>query len=301
MAIPSFVAESTGFTDAGGAWSGISYAPTAVGNIIVLQILQDGTTSAAVTLTGVSSGLQALDGTSSALTYIGEFAGGGCRQYLWIGRAAATTNQNVSGGNSTSEDIYGRFYEFTNVSTGTTLATVIENGTAGATVTSSGTSNTAADAGVTTLGVDRLALNFVAVNDDNAISAFTGMTGGTWRLVTTYADSGGTDGAIALQASDASIDQANAADFNEIFGGSGTNEEQAQSFTAPLTGKLTTVAPLLIKTGTPTDDIIVELRSDNAGVPSSTVLASETIPSASLADARNTFTLNASVTSGTLY
>jgi hypothetical protein len=87
---------------------------------------------------------------------------------------------------------------FYNVSTGTTLASVIENGTAGATVNVTGTSNTAADASVQTLGPDRLALNFLAINDDNAFAGFTGQSGGTWTLGHTVAEASGTDGATAM-------------------------------------------------------------------------------------------------------
>ena len=75
----------------------------------------------------------------------------------------------------------------------------VKNGTAGATANEVGTSSTAADAGVTTLGSDRLALNFVAVNDDNAIAEFSGEAGGEWSLLGTYAESSGTDGAVGLQ------------------------------------------------------------------------------------------------------
>jgi hypothetical protein len=42
------------------------------------------------------------------------------------------------------------------------------------------TSTTIADASVTTTAADRLAVNLVSVTDDNALDAFTGMTGGTW-------------------------------------------------------------------------------------------------------------------------
>ena len=122
----------------------------------------------------------------------------------------------ITGGNIGGNDIYVRVYEFTNVSTGTTLATVIENSTAGNATNGVDTSATASDTAVTTLGPDRLALNFVAVNDDNAISAFTGETGGDWTLaVAPYAESTGTDGAIGLQA-------ATMATADTINGGTGS-------------------------------------------------------------------------------
>jgi hypothetical protein len=55
------------------------------------------------------------------------------------------------------------------------------------------------DAAVVTNDVDRLAINLVGVNDDNALVAFAGMTGGTWVSRATYVEGGGTDAALQLQ------------------------------------------------------------------------------------------------------
>lgn len=203
MAAPTYDSATIGTTDAGGAWGSSSFVAVGVGDLLILHVFQDGATSGAV---GVSTfvGVENLAGTDNQMDYLGEFPVGNPTagySHLWIGRALSTTGGGVnSGTNSTSEDLYIRTYSFKNVSTGTTLATVIENGTAGSTANGVGTSNTASDTAVTTLGADRLALNFVAVNDDDAISAFTGETGGDWTLaVAPYADAGGTDGAIGLQ------------------------------------------------------------------------------------------------------
>jgi len=201
MAAPSYMYTGAGATDAGGAWS---YNASLGGDfVIILQILQDGSTTGAVALTSVNAGMANLAGTDAAMTYIGAFAVGSptaALQHLWIARQTGFVSLSVGGTNSTSEDLYIRAYAFGYVSTGTTLATVIENGTAGATANGVGTSNTAADTGVTTLGADRLALNFVAVNDDNAIAQFSGQSGGTWvEAVAEYAESSGTDGAIQMQ------------------------------------------------------------------------------------------------------
>ena len=58
-----------------------------------------------------------------------------------------------------------------------------------------------ADTGVTTLGADRLALQFVAVDDDNPMDAVhRRCTGGTWaEAVAEFASATGTDGCIQLQ------------------------------------------------------------------------------------------------------
>ena len=209
MAAPTFVAASTGATDAGGAWTATCHAPGAAGRIIILQVLQDDVnigdaTPGSVTVTSITNA-ENLAGTDNVLTFIGEFQTGlasGINGYqlLWIGRSLSTSAPVVTGANSSTNDVYWRFYEFQDGNTGTTLAAVIENGSAGATTTSQDTSVTASDASVQTLGADRLALNFVAVDDDNAIAVFTGESGGDWtEAVAEYADGTGTDGAIQLQ------------------------------------------------------------------------------------------------------
>ncbi len=203
MAI-SYITASTGATDAGGAFTATGSAPGAAGRIIILQIVQDGTTDGAVTFTSATN-IENLAGTDNAWTAIGEFSVGAsdeARQYLWIGRSLSTSAPTFTGGNSTSEDVYFRMYEFSGVSVGTTLATVIENVTAGTATGAFATSTTVADVGVTTLGPNRLALNFIATNDDPQaaeLTAMTGETGGDWTYpVAAYGDSGGTDGTIAL-------------------------------------------------------------------------------------------------------
>lgn len=199
MAAPSYRSSSSGQTDAGGTWSFTLAAGAVNGSFLIIQMLQDGATSGAVALTS-STHIFDLAGSAGA-TYLGAFAVGASSeaiQHIWIGRTDST-GCTIGGTNSTSEDLYVVCHAFDNVSAGTTLGTVIENGSAGATANGTGTSNTAADTGITTLGPDRLALNLIAVNDDNAIATLSGQTGGTWaEAITEYAEASGTDGAIAL-------------------------------------------------------------------------------------------------------
>lgn len=204
MAAPTYNGAQIGATDAGGAWS--YNLSTGIGDVYIVQVLQDGATSGAVAATTFGAGVANLAGTTSAMDYLGEFPVGASSealQHLWIGRGVAAGG-SIAGTNSTSEDLYIRQYRFATVRTiaggGISVATVIENGTAGATVNSTGTSTTVADASVTTLGADRLAVNLVAANDDIALDAFTGQSGGTWvEAVAEYAEASGTDGAIQLQ------------------------------------------------------------------------------------------------------
>lgn len=205
MAAPSYVGQNTGATDAGGAWT-VTGTGQSIGVVCILQVLQDGATNGAVTLTSATN-IEDLAGTDNQWTAIpgpngdGSFPVGAsaARQFLWIGRTINTSAQTATGGNSTSEDLYMVIYYFTDVSTGTTLATVIENGTAGSTVNEVGDTATASDASVTTLGSDRMALNLLAINDDNFVgSSFTGQSGGTWARRNSYAEPSGTDGALVL-------------------------------------------------------------------------------------------------------
>lgn len=209
MAAPSFVVGTTfgGATDAGGAWSLSSgNSPATIGDIILLAILQDGSSANnAIAITGTGAGVvENLAGTDNTWTQIGTvgFAVGSPTAaflYLYLARVIGTGSLlTYSGTNSGSDDIYAKAWEFTGVSTGTTLATVIENG-GGTTGTVVGTSATASDAGVTTNGADRLAVNILGINDDNPFTTFTGMTGGTWvDSGDGYADATGTDGAVYM-------------------------------------------------------------------------------------------------------
>lgn len=210
MAIPSQRQSSTGATDAGGAWSYTCAAPL-TGNVLVVSFLQDGTTNGAITSV-VGTNIENLAGTDNAWTQVTGPNGDGswpvgnpaaARQFIYIGRALSTSQPTISGANSTSEDLYIQANEFNDVSTGTTLATVIENSTAGNAVNGTGTSTTVSDTGVTTLGTDRLALNLIAINDDaSGLAAFAGASGGTWSQLSLYEDASGTDGTVSVQAAD---------------------------------------------------------------------------------------------------
>lgn len=204
MAAPTYVTASAGTIDISGAWTATGPAPGAAGRIVILQVVQDGTSDGSVTFTSATN-IENLAGTDNQWTAIGEFSVGStdqARQYLWIGRSLSTSAPTFTGGNVSGEDIYYRMYVFDGVSTGTTLADVIENGSAGTALNGTGTSTSVADTGVTTLGSDRLALNFIAVNDDPQgaeLTAMTGETGGDWTYpVAAYGDAAGTDATIAL-------------------------------------------------------------------------------------------------------
>lgn len=204
MAAPSTPGTPVaGVTDAGGAWTFTpDFAGSAAGNVIIVQIFQDGATTGAVTVTGASN-IENLAGTDNAWTTIVADSPCGSPtsglQHLFIGRLLSTTDPTISGGNSTSEDVYIQAYMFTNVNTGTTLSDVLENSSAGSTVNAVGTGTSITDTGVTTLGSDRLALNFVGADDDATGlngATMTGMSGGTWDPFRGFESSTGTDGSV---------------------------------------------------------------------------------------------------------
>lgn len=204
MAI-AFVKATAGETDATGPWSYTITAPAAAGNLIIVQVFQDATSANnAISITSATNveNLAGTDNVFTALAATGSDVGSAAAgyQYIFIGRALNLSAIVITGGNSGADDIYIRAYEFSGVVKGTTLATVIENSTAGSFANGAGTSTTCADTGVTTLGADRLALNFVALADDAmGLAAFAGQSGGTWALpVAIYETATGTDATLGL-------------------------------------------------------------------------------------------------------
>lgn len=206
MTIPTFWlrAGELAITGTGATSVTASFDEIVSARIVIVQVTQDGTAADAA-ISSVHANIANLAGTASAMTSIGTFPIGNpaaAKQLLWIGRTTATVPITASVCSLTSsggDDLYVEIVTFQNVSTGTTLATVIENGSAGSTASESGTGTTVNDVGVTTLGVDRLACNFVGINDDaTGIAAFAGASGGTWSLRSQFESSTGTDGTVVL-------------------------------------------------------------------------------------------------------
>lgn len=206
MAAPSY--DTSGSAGAGaviqtGSANVTSSSPGAIGKLFMLQVLQDGTTGTPSVATGAAGRYEDLAGTDDALTSLGAFDVGSAvaaRQHVWLGRSLSSTSVINVSVTTPGDDLYCRIFFFLNTSTGTTLSTVIENGSAGSSANGAGTSTTVADTGVTTLDVDRLAVNLIGINDDlTGIASFTGETGGNWTQDISFESSTGTDGTIALQ------------------------------------------------------------------------------------------------------
>jgi len=298
---PTPVQASTGTTDAMGAWSHTAAAPDQAGNVYIVQVLQDGTNATRPSITSVTNA-ENLAGTDNVLTYIGEFPVGSATigyQHLWIGRALNTSAMVITGANAGNDDVYVRVFEYADVNVGTALADVIENVTAGSTTNNADTSATIADADVTTLGPDRLCLNFVAGTDDNSLDPFTGETGGKWvESFQEYADSAGTDGVISQQtAFICSFGTSKGLTLTDsIQGTGGTFEELAQRFNL-VTLTVASVYVVIRKIGDPTDKLIIEFQTDSGGLPSGTRTGtSSSIDSLDLTTKFRTYRLSATAT-----
>lgn len=205
MALPTWLSSAGGQAlTASGTINAGSMGTGNVGDIIIVQIMQDGTGTTATATPGTTN-IEDLAGTDNALTFIGEYAVGSptaAKHILYIGRTTITGAVSCDLTTSSGDDCYCNLHRFQGVNAGTTASTVYENGSAGFATNEAGTSTTVPDAAVITLGADRLALNFVGINDDlTGLAVFTGMSGGTWVLpgaTAQFESSTGTDGTVAM-------------------------------------------------------------------------------------------------------
>ena len=214
MAAPAYVGAGAGTLATTSTPVTVSKASCTAGNFIIVQVFVDG---GGIASTSSVTNIEALDGTDSSLS---EFVASGLssadvgipdagNHFLFCGRVMADGTCSVAVADTLGGvDCYMRMYEFSGVHTGTTRQSVVENGAVDfstlvglSSIATLGTSTTVDDTSVTTNGPDRLALNFIAINDDNdaELTAMTGETGGDWTYpVTAYGSATGTDGAIGL-------------------------------------------------------------------------------------------------------
>lgn len=226
---PIFLDAAAGAIDIAGAWSYTCQAPQQANNLIIVQLLQDGTTAGAVTVTGATN-ITSITGGANAWTALKtEQAVGSASaalQSVYAGRSTGTSAPTISGGNSTSEDVATRSYQFWNVNTGATVNSIIENSTAGTATNGAGTSTSVADTAVVTTSTNRLACNFIAVGSANRASeltAMSGASGGTWAYaVAAYGTAAGLGATLALTtatlASSGTIDGATDAITSSAWG-----------------------------------------------------------------------------------
>ena len=122
MAVPTFVGAGSGvIIETGSAAVLPDTVSVNTGDLLILQVLQDGIASATPTITP-AAGIANLAGTASAMTVIGvdKAVGSNARQHIWVGRKAATGTASVTVATA-GDDLYCRMYVFRGVATGTTL------------------------------------------------------------------------------------------------------------------------------------------------------------------------------------
>lgn len=314
MAAPRFIQASAGATDATGAFTFTGTASGTIGDLVVLQIVIDGTGAISwgtITPSNVNDLSGAAGWTLVGTWNIGSAATGQMRVYLGRRTSSSSAPTFAASANTSGDDVYGLMYEFRDVSAGTTLAEVIENSTAGSTANAAATSTTCSDVGVTTLGPDRLALNFVGLTDDAmGLAAFAGETGGDWVLpVAIYETATGTDATVALMTS---VGPWTVGFTGTTFGAvnlqggvaAESSQRLAQSFLTSGAFTASGAHALVNTVGSPSDNLIAEIQTDSGGVPSGVAVGSSGLIAASTLSGTPrwvSISLSASLSASTTY
>jgi len=199
MAAPAFVQAGSGLTVTTGTATA-SLAGATAGNLIIVQGYADGTTLDFSVGNAVNT--NTLAGTGPDLSYLANFGTGSTvvgYQFIELGRVISngTVSQDFTVGGS-GEDLFGRIYEFSGASTGSTFQTVIESDPDPYAFTK-GTSTTVSSQAVVTTGTDGLGCQFVAINANQATVSFTGETGTDWTETVAEYNGGGSLATLQLQ------------------------------------------------------------------------------------------------------
>lgn len=182
LRIPQFVGAGAGIEILVAGTQTVSKTGCTAGNFLMAACFDSDDTGGGSFVTGSSPNIAGLDGTPNTMnSWINA-----TRLQIQFGRviSSGTVSRDVTlvaGGATT----IARIYEFSGVHRGATLNDVRESsGEAGPV-----TDTTVQDKGVTTLGQDRLAYNFVNLRSSQAIGDFTGETGGDWAEAAEYVGS----------------------------------------------------------------------------------------------------------------
>lgn len=147
-------------------------------DLVLLQVTVRDTTTTPTTPTGFT------------LLYGSDSTGTG-RQWVYYKFSDGTESGTITITIGSTVCKAARLYAFRNVAT----SSFIEGGGFG-----TGTGATISAQSVTTTDVQRLAVSFVFVNDNNVVASFTGETGGDWtEAVAEFRTSAGSDGCLQLQ------------------------------------------------------------------------------------------------------
>jgi len=178
-------------------------AGATAGNLILMHTIVRGTVQDH-TFTNITN-LENAAGTDNLLSGVisGRSLGNPITSNQQIHLARVMANGTVSVDlvvGASGEDMFSRMFEFSGASLGTTVATVLENGAGVGDDGNGFTNTTVTDFQVVTNGNDRLALNFVGIDNNQATTAFTGETGGDWtEVVAEFASATGATATLQLQ------------------------------------------------------------------------------------------------------
>jgi hypothetical protein len=205
MAAPAFVQASAGAVVTTGTAT-VSLTSCTAGNMVFLVWVEDGSLNESVTGNHVNT--QNIAGGTSDLDFFQVIAmGSPTNSYLhcYVGRVTAngTISADLTVG-AAGEDLFAVWYEFSGASTATTLT--YPNGISEAVDAgtyydfNSGQGTTITFAQVRSSDVDRLGVQFIGVNANQALVNATGETGGDWtEPVGEFASASGTAATVGIQ------------------------------------------------------------------------------------------------------
>ena len=193
MAVPAFLGAGPGVTITTGTGT-VSKTGCTEGNLLVLQVYCDGLTDDWDIGNYVNT--KTLAGASGLTFITNQVCGATATFSVFFGRATADgiCSVDVIVG-AAGEDLVCRMYEFSGITSVHTAARILDLAEAAG---NAGTSTAVGHATHTTHGDDRLVIELNGINAAQAVSSFSGETGGDYTLETEYQGSG-TVGTIALQ------------------------------------------------------------------------------------------------------
>lgn len=181
MAVPAYAAVGAGFANDSVTTAAVAYpSGISAGDLLLLQVVQ----ATGGTVTTPSGWTLRSGADATPITAV---------QRVYSKTADGTESGNLSVGvQAQGAGTFARMYRVTGDAAG-------EWGFEGG-GTTNGNDNSAEMPSVTTTGVDRLAVNFLAVEDDNSVGSATGESGGNWtEAVAEFTTTVGNDACLQLQ------------------------------------------------------------------------------------------------------
>ena len=178
---PAYVGAGDGVTITTGSGT-VEKTGCTAGNLLIAQVYDDGLSEDFTIGTYVN--MEDLAGAAGLTSVTSTPVGITATFSVFFGRATAngTCSLDLTVGAS-GEDLVSRIYEFEEITDATTEAEVLDNAEAAG---DSGTSTTVAHATHTTHGDNRLVIELIGIDATQAVTSFTGETGGDYTLEAQY-------------------------------------------------------------------------------------------------------------------